>query len=674
VTGASRCPEQQRMISTIQIFILNPTHPENAMNRVAWFLSCCIAATLSTSIPCSAEDNPATLTEGEKRGGWKLLFDGVSTKGWRNYQSETISDGWTVHDGILDRTGNRPGDIITEQQYRYFELALEYRISKGGNSGIMFRVTEDNKRPWHSGPEVQIQDNIDGHDPQKAGWLYQLYQPKKPAWAVKFEQQVGFKGIDMDDATRPAGEWNHIYLRVSPQQCEVAVNGVSYYYFKLGTKDWDQRVAESKFKAYPQFGKAEQGHICLQDHGNPVAFRNIRIRELAEDGTVPDPVDGQLNVAGQPAFPELSWEGFEGADERGRLATLRILQLTHAGDGSGRNFALDQSGRVYIFPNNGDVQQAKVFLDIRDRVQDWRKDSEEGLLGIAFHPDFRTNGYFYVCYSSSKAPRTSLISRFSVSKDNAQTADPASEQVVMEIPQPFSNHNGGSIAFGHDGFLYIALGDGGGRNDPMQHGQNLETLMGSLLRIDVDHQQDGKNYAIPADNPFLDRRGARPEIYAYGFRNIWRLSVDRQTGRIWAADVGQDFWEEINVVTAGANYGWSVREASYPFNNNPVTSTDPLVPPVWEYDHQLGKSITGGFVYRGKQLPELQGMYVYADFISGRIWALEYDEQQKRVIANHSIATTGFPVLAFGEDEAGEIYYMLETASGQGVYRLASSR
>jgi glucose/arabinose dehydrogenase len=307
-------------------------------------------------------------------------------------------------------------------------------------------------------------------------------------------------------------------------------------------------------------------------------------------------------------------------------------------------------------------------------VQDFRKDAEEGLLGLAFHPQYRSNGYLYVCYSSSQELRTSVISRFAVSPDDPNKADPASETVIMKIPQPFSNHNGGSIAFGHDGYLYIALGDGGGRNDPLGHGQNLGTLMGSLLRIDVDHHQPGKNYAVPADNPFVSRAGAQPEIYAYGFRNIWRLTVDRQTGDLWAADVGQDFWEEVNLVQKGGNYGWSVREASYPFNNKPATAEDPLIPPVWEYDHQLGKSITGGFVYRGAKLPELQGMYVYADFISGRIWALQYDAASGRVVSNKSIASTGFPVLAFGQDESGELYYMLETVNGQGIYRLTSTK
>jgi glucose/arabinose dehydrogenase len=384
---------------------------------------------------------------------------------------------------------------------------------------------------------------------------------------------------------------------------------------------------------------------------------------------VTDPVDGHLPLKGVVAFPELKWEGFEGADEDGRITTLRPMVLTHAADGSNRNFVATQRGTIYVFSNDPKAQLATLFADLSDRVQDWRKDNEEGLMGFAFHPDYKNNGQFYVYYSSSTEPRMSIVSRFKVSATDPNRADVSSEQIVMKIPQPFANHNGGSIAFGHDGYLYIALGDGGGRNDPLGHGQNLKTWMGSMLRIDVDREQDGKHYAIPADNPFLDREGAQPEIYAYGFRNIWRMSIDRKTGEIWAADVGQDFWEEVNIVKRGGNYGWSIREASYPFNNKTVELADPLEPPVWEYDHQIGKSITGGFVYRGTRLPELDGMYVYADFISGRIWALKYDESLKKVTRNMGIASTGFPVLAFGEDEAGEVYYMLETINGQGIYR-----
>lgn len=637
-------------------------------------LLCLLPALLAfqTTKICQADDTANGLTEAEKRGGWKLLFDGKSSAGWRNYRTDKLSDGWAVKDGTLERAQKNAGDIVSTEQYQNFELSLEYRISKAGNSGLMFHVTEDQPAPWHSGPEVQIQDNVDGHDPQKAGWLYQLYKPVKPEWATMFENQVGFKGTDMDDATRPVGEWNHIYLRISPRQCEVAVNGVSYYYFHKGDEEWNKRVAASKFAAFPQFGKATKGHICLQDHGDVVAFRNIKLRELSEDGSVADPLDGQLPLKGVVAFPNLKWEGFEGADDNGRIMTLRPMGLTHAGDGSNRNFVATQRGTIYVFPNDPNAEQATLFLDISERVQDWRLDNEEGLLGFAMHPNYKTNGQFYVYYSSSTEPRMSIVSRFNVSAKDPNRADPASEQIVMKIPQPFSNHNGGSIAFGHDGYLYIALGDGGGRNDPLGHGQNLKTWMGSLLRIDVDHHETGKNYTVPADNPFLDREGAQPEIFAYGFRNIWRLSIDRKTGDIWAADVGQDFWEEVNLVQRGGNYGWSIREASYPFNNKSTTPADAPIAPVWEYDHQLGKSITGGYVYRGSKLPELEGLYVYADFITGRIWALKYDASVGKVTKNFGIASTGFPVLAFGEDESGEMYYMLETIDGKGIYRFDS--
>lgn len=639
--------------------------------RYSTFLACTLTLALGSTQTAFGDVPLNGLTPAEQRGGWKLLFDGQSTNGWRNYQSDQVSDGWQIKDGTIEWVRKGAGDIITAKKYSNFELTLEYRISKGGNSGLMFHVTEDEKKPWQSGPEIQIQDNVDGHDPQKAGWLYQLYKPVKPGWARKFEEQVGYKGEELDDATRPAGQWNHIYLRVSPRQCEVALNGVSYYYFRKGDAEWNKRVAASKFSKFPNFGKATEGHICLQDHGNVVAFRNIKIRELNEKGEIEDPADERLPLKGELAYPDMKWEGFAADDDSGKIRHIRPMVLTHAGDGSNRVFVATQRGAIYVFPNDRNVKEAKLFLDLRDRVHNWKDDNEEGLLGLAFHPDYAVNGQLFVYYSSEAEPRVSRVSRFTVSESNPNIADPNSELVVMKIPQPFSNHNGGSIAFGHDGYLYIALGDGGGRNDPMKHGQNLATLMGSILRIDVDGKSIGLNYTIPADNPFVNRQGARPEIFAYGLRNVWRMSVDRQTGTVWAADVGQDFWEEINIVKPGGNYGWSVREASYDFNNVPPAEPQTLVEPIWEYDHQVGKSITGGFVYRGKRLPELQGMYLYADFISGRIWALKYDEASGEVTRNASIATTGMPVLAFGEDEAGEVYYMLDTVDGRGIFQLS---
>ncbi len=618
--------------------------------------------------PCVAQTASQALTPAEQRGGWELLFDGETTSGWRNYQSDTVTAGWVVKDGVLHRAASGAGDLITVDQYDNFELSLEYKISTGGNSGLLFHVTEEGKKAWHTGPEIQLCDNA-GPGTEKSGWLYQLYQPVKPKWAMNAEQQAGFASPEIDDATRPAEQWNQLYLRVSSKQSQVALNGVAYFNFRKGDSEWNKRVAASKFSKYTSFGKATTGHLCLQDHGNPIAFRNIKIRKLSADGSVPVLVEEQLPLTGVVAFPDLEWEGFDSIDDNGKTQKLRPMTITHAGDGSNRMFVGTQRGAIYVFPNDAAVKEAKIFLDIRQQVADWEKGNEEGFLGLAFHPQYQQNGQFFVSYSSALNSRTSIVSRFSVSKDNANRADAASEEIVMEIAQPFSNHNGGSMAFGHDGYLYIGLGDGGSRNDPLSHGQNLNTLMGSLLRIDVDNTEGGKNYAIPADNPFVDRADAQPEIFAYGFRNIWRMSVDRKTGAIWAADVGQDFWEEINMVERGGNYGWSVREGSFPFGNQSPDPDVKLIEPVWEYDHQIGKSITGGCVYRGSRLPELQGAYLYADYVTGRIGALKYDKDNPTATKNMSLATTGIPVMSFGEDEAGEVYYTLESVTGKGIYR-----
>ncbi len=204
---------------------------------------------------------PNTLTPEEKAAGWRSLFDGKTTEGWRNYRKDSISPNWKVVDGALTRVGGGAGDIITKDQFEAFELVLEYKISKGGNSGVMFHVTEEENTPWMTGPEIQVQDNKDGHDPQKAGWLYQLYKPEI-------------------DATNPAGEWNQLRIIISPTKSEVFMNGKKYYEFVKGSDDWNQRVAKSKFGSMPKFGKPTKGHISLQDHGDEVAFRNVKIREL----------------------------------------------------------------------------------------------------------------------------------------------------------------------------------------------------------------------------------------------------------------------------------------------------------------------------------------------------------------------------------------------------------
>lgn len=345
----------------------------------------------------------------------------------------------------------------------------------------------------------------------------------------------------------------------------------------------------------------------------------------------------------------------------------RPIVVTHGNDGSNRIFVAEQEGIVKVFKNEPDVEEADTFLDIDKRCRYRDNQNEEGLLGFAMHPRFKDNGQVFVYYTTASEDHTSFVSRFTSA--DRKTADPDSEEVLMKIPQPFWNHNGGTIVFGPDGMLYVGLGDGGSGNDPNGNGQNLTTLLGSILRIDVDSKDDGKGYAIPRDNPFvnhevvINRRGkkakARPEIYAYGLRNVWRMAFDREDGKLWVADVGQNVWEEINVVEKGGNYGWNIREAKHWFrpdgNDN---KSDKLIDPVWEYHHDVGKSITGGLVYRGKSIPQLVGKYVYADYVSGLIWALEHDGQ--RTVANYTLTgPTGDtqPVMSFGEDEAGEIYF-----------------
>jgi glucose/arabinose dehydrogenase len=586
-----------------------------------------------------------------------LLFDGQTTEGWRNYRSDKLNPGWVVENGELIRKERGAGDIVTKEQYDNFELLLEYRISEGGNSGLMFHVTEDSPAPWHSGPEIQIQDNEKGRDPQKAGWLYQLYQPGP----VPFTTQI-------PDATRPAGEWNQIHFRVTPQQCEINVNGVRYAVFQKGSKDWDERVAKSKFAQFPQFGKATKGHLCLQDHGDLVAFRNIKIRELPADGSVPDPIDGTLDIKVVEAFPNISWEGWSPEDERGRPQTFRPVLITSARDGSNQLYVVEQNGLIYQLPADPAAQQARIVLDIRDRVRYSDRQNEEGLLGLAFHPKYKENGKLYVYYTLKADGNTSVISEFA--RQNGRI-DPASERELLRVEQPFWNHNGGTMEFGPDGMLYIALGDGGSGNDPYGHGQNLATLLGSVLRIDVDRHDPGLAYAIPKDNPFVGQEGARGEIWAYGFRNPWRMAFDRQTGHLWMGDVGQNLWEEINIVKKGGNYGWNLREANHPFGNRSSDDRTDLIDPIWEYDHQVGKSITGGNVYRGKAIPELAGQYVYADYVSGKLSALHYNEESGEVVSNKAIPSDKLPVITFGEDEAGEIYFGVVTGNGRGIYRLS---
>jgi glucose/arabinose dehydrogenase len=324
--------------------------------------------------------------------------------------------------------------------------------------------------------------------------------------------------------------------------------------------------------------------------------------------------------------------------------------LQHAADGTGRLFVVEQAGRILVFPNSPDVLTATLFLDIQDRVN--AVGEEEGLLGIAFHPDYETNGYFYVNYTAAN-PRRTVISRFSVLVSDPNRADPTSELVLLEFDQPFPNHNGGQLTFGPDGYLYIATGDGGGAGDPLNNGQNLSTLLGKILRIDVNGTAAGLNYSIPPDNPFVGT-GFREEIYAYGLRNPWRFSFDPVTRELWAGDVGQDTREEIDIIESGKNYGWKIMEGSLCFSPSVGCNPTGLTLPIWEYGRDDGASVTGGVVYRGTAIPKLVGAYIYGDYVSGRIWALNYDGTQ--VVSNDLITAQSISTSSFGVDEEGEIY------------------
>ncbi|MBA3481317.1 MAG: PQQ-dependent sugar dehydrogenase [Pirellulales bacterium] len=373
-----------------------------------------------------------------------------------------------------------------------------------------------------------------------------------------------------------------------------------------------------------------------------------------------------LEVQAVPAFPDLTWPDDVTGIEEGLMKDVRPLIITGAGDGTNRIFVATQPGTIHVFKNDPQVEEMHTFLDLRDRVHYLvPKHNEEGFLGLAFHPKFKENGEFFVYYTkeyTDNADRKSIISRFRVSKDDPNKTDPASEEVILEIPQPEWNHNGGTIIFGPDGYLYVGMGDGGFGGDPEKNGQNLGTLLGKVLRIDVDNRDGDLAYAIPKDNPFVGREGARGEIWAYGIRNIWRMAFDRKTGVLWAGDVGQNIWEEIDIIVKGGNYGWNLREGMHPYVDQKTDAKGSearpdLIEPIWEYHHDVGKSITGGNVYRGQSAPELEGGYLYADFVSGQIWALWYDMDAKRVTANRLLLTGSTPVMTFGEDDAGETFY-----------------
>jgi len=337
------------------------------------------------------------------------------------------------------------------------------------------------------------------------------------------------------------------------------------------------------------------------------------------------------------------------------------LGITHGGDGSGRLLVLEKSGRIRVVKNN--ALTPMPFLDITDRVGS--SQSEQGLLGLAFHPDFANNGFLYVNYTDLQGD--TVVSRFAVSGD-PDRADPASEMVLLTLPQPAANHNGGNLAFGPDGYLYIGTGDGGAAGDRFGNGQNGRTLLGAMLRLDVD---GGQPYAVPPDNPFVGDPDVLDEIWALGLRNPWRYSFDRQTGDLYIADVGQNQYEEVNVQltdnSGGQNYGWPIMEATHCFPEDRACDPTGLTLPVTEYNHSQGCSVTGGYVYRGQEYPALTGIYLFGDYCSGRIWGLARGDGKWQV---SELARVDARISAFGEDEAGELY--LADLGGGTVYKITA--
>jgi glucose/arabinose dehydrogenase len=332
--------------------------------------------------------------------------------------------------------------------------------------------------------------------------------------------------------------------------------------------------------------------------------------------------------------------------------------LTNAGDGSGTLYVLQQEGQI-IAVAPGATQSAIPFLDISDRVSCC---GEQGLLGLAFHPDFESNGRFFVDYTDVDGD--SVISEFTRAADG--TVDPAAERLLLQVDQPFSNHNGGMIVFGPDGYLYISFGDGGSGGDPNNNGQNTEALLGKVLRIDVNA---GDPYAVPSDNPFASGDSGAREVWDWGLRNPWRLSFDRESGALFIGDVGQNMWEEIDAEPkgrGGRNYGWNVLEGAHCYVA-PTCDQGGMTLPVAEYSHADGCAVIGGYVYRGSAAPAFVGRYVYADLCSGKVWSLDADAALAGTAVEGSvIGQLPFSPSAFGEDEAGELYVV---DSAGAIYR-----
>lgn len=387
----------------------------------------------------------------------------------------------------------------------------------------------------------------------------------------------------------------------------------------------------------------------------PDATGTVAVASPSPDPTAtPDPRDQPPAAVLVPAFP-----GLPEYERPVALIDLRAHNLL---------LLVLQEGRIIGLPRDGPYDAPHTVHDQREITACC---NEDGLLSIALDPDFATNGYVYAYYSAAVPRGVSRLSRFETTGQGETFAfDPASELTLFEVEQPFVNHNGGTVLFGPDGMLYLGLGDGGAANDPYGHGQNLRSHLSTIIRIDVSNAREDDPYAIPPDNPFLDEAGVLPEIWAYGLRNPWRMSFDRETGLLWAGDVGQNRLEEVSIIERGGNYGWRTMEGSRCFDPETGCDRDGLTLPVWEYGHSVGCSITGGLVYRGEAIPALYGWYVFSDYCTGTITAIHAETAATRGFVEPVVLWDKGPIeaVSFAEDADGELYFV----TVRGIFRIVA--
>ncbi len=370
------------------------------------------------------------------------------------------------------------------------------------------------------------------------------------------------------------------------------------------------------------------------------------IAEITTEASIYDTPFKPLAYEVERAYPKLTFE--------------QPLFLTHQNN---MIYIVEKTGKIKFFSNDPNASETKVFIDLSSRID--KRANEKGLLGFAFHPNFEENGQFFVYYTNRES---SVIARYTRDTENSEVGNFDSEEILLTYAQPYDNHNGGHIAFGPDGFLYIASGDGGSGGDPQNNAQNKASLLGKILRIDVDQTSGDKAYGIPSDNPFTGNSdGYKEEIFAYGLRNPWRFNFDIKRNLLIAADVGQDKVEEINLIVAGGNYGWNVLEGTESYKSNQAIDKATLIAPIWTYSHPTGESITGGYTYYGNETPSLYGTYLYADFITGRIWGLWIDVEnvaQSFELFNSDLMVSSFGIAPENEviiiDYRGGLYKLKE--------------